>query len=139
MPPYRKRLYIILIVACLVGYTWVFLNLTNSFNISASSFHACIIKQATTLPCPSCGATRAIDCLLHGKPAQSLYLNPLGIIIIVLMIIIPFGVGYDLLLKKISFMNLYSKTESIIRRKWVAIPAILLIVINWIWNISKGL
>jgi hypothetical protein len=35
--------------------------------------------------------------------------------------------------------NFYNQTELVLKRKWIAIPAILLVLLNWIWNIAKGL
>jgi hypothetical protein len=46
---------------------------------------------------------------------------------------------YDVILKKDTLYNSYKKAEAFIKIKWVAIILIILLLINWIWNIQKGL
>lgn len=42
----------------------------------------CPFHQSTGLACPGCGMTRATYALLHGKLADALRLNPLGIVLL---------------------------------------------------------
>jgi hypothetical protein len=56
-----------------------------------------------------------------------------------ILVISPLWVLFDTLFKKASFFNFYTNTELLFRRKGVAIFAILLVLMNWIWNIYKGL
>lgn len=37
----------------------------------------CPLREASGLPCPTCGATRMVDALLRGDAAAALALNPL--------------------------------------------------------------
>jgi hypothetical protein len=37
----------------------------------------CLFKRVTHLPCPTCGFTRGALHLLHGRPAQAWWCNPL--------------------------------------------------------------
>lgn len=46
---------------------------------------------------------------------------------------------YDALTKKDSFFTFYRKMEVGVRQKKIAFLLILLVVLNWIWNINKGL
>jgi hypothetical protein len=41
----------------------------------------CPFYQATGLPCPGCGLTRAFVCIAHGRFAESLHWHPLGLLI----------------------------------------------------------
>jgi hypothetical protein len=75
-----------------------------------------MLKNITGSPCPSCGTTRAIQLLLNN-----------------------IWIVFDLLFKKESFYKYYQKAECIIRSKWVAILLIILVIVNWIWNIKKEL
>jgi hypothetical protein len=77
--------------------------------------------------------------ILHGDIHEALHLNPLGFIIFAIMLIAPFWITGDLLLKRSSFHIFYKYIEALFKRKWIAIPAVLLILINWIWNINKSL
>jgi hypothetical protein len=93
----------------------------------------------TGYPCPSCGTTRAVQEFLKGNLMNSFFMNPFGIIVAILMAIIPLWILFDLILKKETFYSNYKKIETIIRIRWVAIILIVLVILNWIWNIKKGL
>jgi hypothetical protein len=55
------------------------------------------------------------------------------------MTVFPLWVLTDVILKKDSFFKTYTKTESFIRKPWIAAILILLVMLNWIWNIYKQL
>lgn len=131
----RNKLYILLTIACLAGYSWLAFN----YYSPGSNAEACMIKHVTDIPCPSCGSTRSIISMLSGDITASLYWNPIGIIILMIMISVPFWILTDQLYKKDSLYLFYRKTEKFFKQKSVAIPAILLVLANWIWNIFKGL
>ncbi len=66
-------------------------------------------------------------------------MNPLGYIGLCIMIMVPvLGV-----LGKLKRSDLLTKTmrylETAIRKPHVALPLALIVVANWIWNITKGL
>jgi len=77
--------------------------------------------------------------ILHGEIHEAFYLNPLGFLIFFILLITPFWITGDLFLKRSSFLHFYQNIEILLKRKWIAIPAVLLILINWIWNIKKHL
>jgi len=66
-------------------------------------------------------------------------MNPFGIIVAILMVIAPIWILFDIITKKDTFYFWYKKTEEIIQIKWIAITLIILVLLNWIWNIYKGL
>jgi Protein of unknown function (DUF2752) len=41
-------------------------------------FSVCLFKTLTGLPCPTCGSTRAVGCLVHLDLAGALAMNPLA-------------------------------------------------------------
>jgi Protein of unknown function (DUF2752) len=132
----KNKLYTILLVACSVGFAYLIYSIHQSYS---SNFTVCMIKNITGFPCPSCGTTRAVSLIWQGKLVQSLAVNPLGIVVFILMIVAPIWILFDLLLKKETFYNFYKKTEVTLKNKWLAIFLIVLIVLNWFWNIKKGL
>jgi hypothetical protein len=131
----RNRLYGILSIACLTGYVWLFINLSGYSNEN----HACLMKYVTNIPCPSCGSTRAILSILRGKYSQGFYQNPFGYILILIIFITPIWLIYDFLKKRSTLLSFYNRTEAVLRRKYVYIPLVVLVFINWLWNIYKGL
>jgi hypothetical protein len=77
--------------------------------------------------------------ILHGNFHGALYLNPLGFLIFVIMLVTPFWITVDMLLKRSTFFHFYQRIEILLKRKWITIPAVLLVLINWVWNIKKNL
>jgi len=134
----RNKLYAILAAACAAGYTWLLL--TYFRNVSnESDFGVCVFKQVTGVPCPSCGTTRSVLSILKGDILEGILWNPFGIIIIFILFIFPVWIISDVLSRKDTLFNVYNQTELFLKRKWIAIPAILIVLVNWIWNIVKGL
>ncbi|WP_396157718.1 DUF2752 domain-containing protein [Flavobacterium sp.] len=132
----RNKLYSLLLIACFTGYAYLFYKINYLPN---ETFRVCFIKNVTGYSCPSCGATRAVSLLLEGKIIASLLLNPFGILLAIVMTVFPLWVLTDVILKKDSFFKTYTKTESFIRKPWIAAILILLVMLNWIWNIYKQL
>jgi len=135
----RNRFYLFFILISFVGYLWLYFNLKGYIGGQENAYGFCIFKEVTGIPCPSCGSTRALGNLIKGNIKEALYWNPLGFLIGLIMLVLPPWLLYDLLLKKQSFMLFYKRIETILQLKYVAIPAALLIILNWIWNIKKGL
>ncbi len=134
----RGRLYSILLIACLAGYIWLYFSITKKFTEN-KSVEVCLIKHITNVPCPSCGSTRSIISLIKGDFIGALNLNPLGYIIAIIMFVAPIWILTDLFLRSNTLFDFYQKTETFLRKRKYAIPLILLVIINWIWNIIKGL
>jgi hypothetical protein len=139
MPIQRNKLYIILTIACAAGYIWLFAGFSAHYFEQNNPAEVCLFKHATNVPCPSCGSSRSVATLMHGDVLGSLYLNPFGIIIALIMLTAPFWIAYDLITGKSTLLHFYHRTEKWLRKPGIAIPLIALVLINWIWNISKGL
>lgn len=125
-------------IACIAGYIWLYysikINLTEN-----NSVEVCLIKHLTSIPCPSCGTTRSVISLTKGNLNEAINLNPFGLIIALIMLIAPVWIITDLILNNKSLFVFYQKTENILKKTKYAIPLILLVIINWIWNITKDL
>ena len=133
----KKKLYIILSLGLIAGYTWlVYLIFREQ---SKEGLPACFIKGTTGVPCPSCGNTRSVLAIVKGNFIDALFINPLGVIVALIMVVSPFWLLYDVILKKDTLYNSYLKFEKIITKKGIMILLIILIALNWIWNIQKGL
>jgi hypothetical protein len=131
----RGKLYIILLMVLIAGYSWVLCNLY--FIHISHVLSPCLFHLITGLPCPSCGTTRSVLSLFYLHPVDAFYYNPLGFVVMLVLCITPLWIVYDMAGKRNSFYSFYCKTEAFLRHKWVAIPLILLIMVNWIWNIHK--
>ncbi|MGB4774965.1 MAG: DUF2752 domain-containing protein [Daejeonella sp.] len=138
MPLSRNRLYVLLAISCMAGYSWVCMSYRTNLGHADNEVGVCIIKHVTHIPCPSCGSTRSLVSLLKGNFLDALYWNPIGLILLVVMFIAPLWIIYDCFLQKDSLFNFYRKTEQALQQRKLAIPAILLVLVNWLWNIYKG-
>lgn len=133
----HTKFYTFMGIACGVGYSWLYVNYTTYKQ--GNAFSMCIIKQASGIPCPSCGSTRAVESLLHGNLIESLQWNPLGLAISAILLISPFWLTFDLLSRNSSMFLFFHKVESTFNKRIYAIPALILLLLNWVWNIQKGL
>ena len=130
----KSKLYLIVSIACFFGFIWIVF-FRSAFN--TVDVEVCIFKKTTTLPCPACGSSRAVSHLLNGNFWTAFLSNPFGYLILSIMIVAPLLMIYDLIAKKSSLYWIYIKTEAALSKKTIAIPLIILVLINWIWNIFK--
>lgn len=133
----RNKLYVFLFTACLLAISWLLINHNNTNK--TTSFTVCYFKNITNLPCPSCGTTRATLALFHGNFVQSIHINPLSLIMSSILIITPIWILLDLIFKSNTLFKTYNKIETTLQKPKFYIPLIILILINWIWNIKKNL
>jgi hypothetical protein len=136
MPLNKRNLYTILITGCIAGYIWLYYGMTFPPDHVVD---VCLFKRIADIPCPSCGATRSVVSLIHGDLIKALYINPLGLVVAGVMLLTPFWLLADLVTKRESLLNVFRHTERLLKKPGVAIPLVLLLVINWIWNIAKEL
>ena len=131
----KSRIYILLTSLMALGYSWLIFNLIgqNSEKI------VCPIKLMVGYPCPSCGTTRSVLSLIEGNFLAAFYINPFGFLVFSFLLICPIWLFYDFVFKKETLWICYQKVEGFINNKNIAIPLLLLVVANWVWNISKGL
>ncbi|MEJ5963335.1 DUF2752 domain-containing protein [Pedobacter immunditicola] len=134
----RNKLYSILFIACIVGYIWLYFNFSNE-NAEDKQIEVCLIKHFTNIPCPSCGTTRSIISFTDGDFLQSLTLNPMGVVVAIIMLFSPLWIIADTITRRKTLFDFYRKTETFLKRPQYAIPLVLLVIINWIWNITKGI
>ena len=134
----RIKLYSILFIACLAWYIWLYFSITKKITEN-KSVEICFIKHLTNIPCPSCGSTRSIISLTKGDFIGALNINPIGYLVALIMLVAPVWVLADTIMNKNTLFDLFQKIETLLKRPIIAIPLILLVIINWIWNITKGL
>ncbi len=134
----RNKLYSILFIACLAGYIWLYFSITKNIT-EKKSVEVCLIKHVTNIPCPSCGSTRSVISLTKGDFIGALNSNPIGYLVAIIMLIAPIWIITDTIKKTKTLFDFYIKIEIYLKRPKIAIPLILLVIINWIWNITKGL
>lgn len=132
----RNKLYILILVACVMGVAWIIMlqNIRLSYSPEPD---VCLFKYLTNIPCPSCGSSSSVMAIIRGDIYEAFYYNPFGFLIFAIMVITPVWITGDLLLNRSSFFHFYKYIEILLIKRWIAIPAILLVLINWAWNIKK--
>ena len=135
----RNKLYLIISLACAAGYMWLYLNASNYVLVKNNTFEVCIIKHVTHIPCPSCGSTRSVLLLQNGEFLKAFTTNPLGYLISIILIFAPLWMMIDVLAKKNSLLHFYKKLETYLKIPTYNVPLLLLLILNWIWNITKEL
>lgn len=136
--PVQRKLYLTLLAGSVAGYTWLFFNELVTV-ASHNRYGGCIMKSMTHVPCPSCGTTRSVESLLQGDLEGALYWNPMGLLVLVIMVVAPVWILIDTLNRKYTLYSFYLLVEETMKKKKFALFFGLLIVGNWIWNIYKGL
>jgi hypothetical protein len=129
------KIYTLLIILTLAGYIWLFVTL----NKGEADATICLFKQVTGIPCPSCGSSRSVLSVLDGHWAHAILINPLGLMAVFLLAIIPLWLVYDGLTRQASLYKVFLHAEQTIKKPIFAIPLILLLLANWVWNIFKAL
>jgi hypothetical protein len=135
----KNKLYTLILAACFFGFGWLFFLKFIDVKKLDLDLTICLFKRITNLPCPSCGTTRAVSSLFNGEILKSLYLNPFGIIVAVIMLVSPFWIILDFIQREQSFFDFYCKIEKFLKKKEIAISLIVLVIFNWIWNLYKHL
>lgn len=134
----KKGIYQALFLGSFLGWSWLIFNQFIFQNYPISQLHACFIKQITGLPCPSCGSTRSAMSLLSGHVQEAFIYNPLGIVLVILLLTIPAWLIFDLIRETDSLYRFYKTFLNFFKSKIIIGSAIILIISNWIWNFMKG-
>ncbi|MFV0583034.1 MAG: DUF2752 domain-containing protein [Parabacteroides gordonii] len=99
----------------------------------------CLFHSVTGYPCPACGTRRALFALLNGNIYESILINPYGLLLLLLATSYIIGTVSDLIRKRQQFRNWLKQTEQYLTNKYILTILIALTILNWIWNINKGL
>jgi hypothetical protein len=131
----KKQLYIFTAIASVAGLAWVSANILAPARMD--SVPGCFFRKFTGIPCPSCGATHSVLKVIHLDWVGAFYDNPVGFILAVGLLVVPCMLLYDVALGKNAFYLFYKGMETVVRKRWVAICLITLVIANWAWNIYK--
>jgi hypothetical protein len=134
----RNRQYKLILLACFVGYIWIYFGIFQGI-YQNKSFEVCLLKRFVNIPCPSCGITRSVAAILIGDFERAFYINPYGFVVISFLIVTPFWIIIDLKSTKNSFLNFYKFIEQKLNQPLNAILFYSIVLVNWFWNIAKHL
>lgn len=131
-----KKFYIFITTLYISGGIWLGMNLS-----SGNVFHLfCPWKKTTGIPCPACGLTTGTVETIHGNLLAGFNSHPLSFLVVLLFILIPVWLLYDLIFRKKSFFDAFQSFELLLKKnKIVLILVIILFIIIWVKNIVQFL
>lgn len=132
----KKTFYLFIFSALVTAYVWL-IYVIEVRTIKASSI--CVLKITTGLPCPACGSTRSVLLIMNGNPQAAFFMNPLGFLYTLFLLAAPLLLFVDVVLKKETLWQFSNHSEIYLKKKSILTAVFSLIVLNWIWNIIKGL
>lgn len=96
---------------------------------------ACPFHALTGLPCPTCGTTRALAALTHGRIAAALAWNPLAAVAAVSCLL----AGAASTARRLTGLEAVRLETSPKEQTAARVGAILLIGANWAYLVARGL
>ncbi len=132
----KRTLYLLFTVLWILSIAWIFFFEARQHT---HGMELCAFKRLTGIACPSCGITRSVVALIHGNYGDAFFINPLGYLASLLLLLTPGMLIADLITYRSSFYTAYKKLEQLFHKRSVFISFFILILINWIWNICKGI
>lgn len=123
------RFYALGITGCIASWTWIAMSINQC---GQGIWKGCLIKYFLHIPCPACGSTRAIIAIIDGHIQEALALNPLGFVLLALLILLTVGIPYDYLRRQHNLYHLFTWADTCLHIKSVFIPTMSIILLNWL-------
>lgn len=125
-----KFKYLGIILILISGYFFLYY-----FPDTIKCHDLCPFKIITGIPCPACGSVRVTMLLFKGEFWESVLVNPLGIVTNILILVSIIWMSVDLLKGKETYVPFLKKDWPVKVKVFFGI----ILLINWIWNIEKGI
>ena len=130
----RRGFYTLGVAGCAAGWAWVALAMHFP---GQGVWSGCLWKEVLHVPCPACGVTRAIVSLLQGNVADALRLNPLGLPLAALLVLLPFALVADGVRRRDGLYRLFLQVDGALRRRRVFVSFVVLVLANWAWVLGQ--
>jgi len=127
----KYKNYVVLIAILIFYIYFSFIGLPNPDN----RVTICLFHNITGYPCGSCGTTRGIKYLFNGYFYEAFFMNPLAYVTVLFTVFAFCMVLYDIITNNNKFWTIINKKP----HKIIIIAIVIFTIINWIWNIQKGL
>lgn len=126
------RFYTFIWGVCLVFFVFVLMN-------QMGQTLPCVFKSATGYACAGCGISRAISLAFSGEFLASLQTNPMGIFLLLIAVFCFSLLISDTFTSQKNLYKVYLWFNRKLKNFWVIFFFVLLFVVNWVWNIIKGI
>lgn len=116
----------------LAGWLWVLLALLPGHHLG----WPCLFRFLTGMPCPGCGATRAMLCVLHGRVAEAILINPVGPLALCALVVVPLWLLTD---RFVCRRDTFAAAGRWLAAQRYAVPlAVAATLAGWLWNLAKA-
>lgn len=124
----HERFWICVIVVSLVAAVFL--------GRPTSKVPICLWKRLFGVACPGCGMLRGISAWICGRFGEALSYNYLALPILLVVCFVWIGMIYDQIKSGIPF---YRHMHALPVKRWMVIPLLVVVLINWMSNIYRGL
>ncbi len=128
-----RGFYTLAAAGCLGGWLWV---LGSAASAGQGVWGGCLFKTLLHVPCPSCGATRAVVAVFRGDVAGALCLNPLGLLLAAGLVALPVWLLADLLRRRATLYRQFVRVDALLQRRRVFAAFACAVLANWAWVIA---
>ncbi len=97
---------------------------------------SCTLREFTGIPCPTCGATRAVRAFLGGDWAAALGYNPLLALLLVVLVLFNLYAALVLILH-LPRLRWHPPADKPASNLWKRMVMIAIILVNWAFVIWK--
>lgn len=125
-----RGFYTLSAAGCLGGWLWTIGSMASA---GQGVWKGCLFKMLLHVPCPSCGATRAVMAVFRGDVVEAFCLNPLGLLLAAGLVLLPVWLLADLLRRRATLYRLFLRMDKLLQRRRVFVVFVCVILVNWAW------
>lgn len=125
-----RGFYTLSAAGCLGGWLWTIGSMTSA---GQGVWKGCLFKMLLHVPCPSCGATRAVMAVFRGDVAGAFCLNPLGLLLAAGLVVLPVWLLADLLRRRATLYRLFMRMDTLLQRRRAFVVFSCVVLVNWAW------
>lgn len=125
-----RGFYTLSAAGCLGGWLWTIGSMASA---GQGVWKGCLFKMLLHVPCPSCGATRAVMAVFRGDVVEAFCLNPLGLLLAAGLVLLPVWLLADLLRRRATLYWLFLRMDKLLQRRRVFVVFVCVILVNWAW------
>ncbi len=125
-----RGFYTLAAAGCLCGWLWTVGSVAYA---GQGVWKGCLFKMLLHVPCPSCGATRAVMAVFRGDVTGAFCLNPLGLLLAAVLMLLPVWLLADLLRCRATLYRLFLRMDTLLQHRRAFVVFACAVLVNWVW------